>query len=235
MPGIIDPTKMYLFFGAMGEFRSVDITPVTSAGDGTTVNCTKAIRGKVKYSVSQGLMASAYVRPEAMYSIPIAVAPGPWKAGDKLYDSLELNPYTTPTNGLNYTIIDAQHDEGFWLLTVFSPQIAFNLQHLIDVYQVHKTKDAAGSIINDGEPSELYLDVPARVQWGTGRRNESDGVIGTGRDATVILGQRLELNHNCLIKWTDPLTSKSWSFELTEWSGADRIDQTMEAKVQVLN
>lgn len=156
---IADPTIMYQFFNAMGEWRTVTIT--SQPGGSPSTVCTKAIRGKAAFRTLQMFSASV-VRPEAMYSIPYTLASGPWKPGDTLTDANQVDATAQSSPGVTYTVMQADMDEGFWVLHVFNPKISYNLRDTATIQVATDTLTGIGTITRTF--ANLYANESCRIQ-----------------------------------------------------------------------
>lgn len=159
---VADPASMYLFFNALGEWRTVTIT---STGTGTPiapVTCTKAVRGNPMRFKTLQLISASMVRPECMYSVPIALAAGPWKPGDTLTDANQVDATSSSSPGVTYTVYSAEMDEGFWILYCFNPKISFYLKDTCTIKVATDTLNALGDI--ERTFADLYTSVACRIQ-----------------------------------------------------------------------
>lgn len=192
MPGVIDPTKMYLFFNAMGEWRTVTLTPQTSAGAGTPVPCTKAIRGKVGFRTLQSFSASV-VKPECSYSIPYALAPGPWKPGDTLTDANQPDGTAQASPGVTYTILSAEQDEGFWMLYCINPKISYGFK---DTGKIQVATDNLTGIGTNARTfaDTAYTNIACRIQPTESAWSMQHGRVGDKKVFDVYIAADYDLN-----------------------------------------
>jgi hypothetical protein len=168
--------------------------------------------------------SGAYVRMDTAFDVPMKLTQGyNWKPGDTLTDGEENS----------FVIYTATKDPttAFWSLVVYDPKIAYDLRHEIDVYEKQFNKDASSAPISDAE-TLLYSDVSCRVQWQVERGSTFSDRSGESKEATIYSSQRLYLNHNCVINWTDPDTSINYIFDVKEWKTADRLDELMAIRVE---
>lgn len=214
------------------DYLCVDLyEPVTLVSRATargthdeTVQVARAFRRGLTYK-ELGASAGAAIRMETAFDVPATLTEGyTWKPGDTLTDE----------DDNRYNIYSAVKDPGtaFWSLVVFNPKIAYDLRHLIDVYRKEMTKDASGAAYSDYE-TLLYSDIACRVQWTGERGGMVAGRTGDEKTATIYCDERLYLDHNCIVKWTDPATSTPYVFSLEEWVMADRIDELMQIRAKV--
>lgn len=234
---LIDPTKMYKQMGLghiQGMLRTISITSVGIDGNQAPISITNAMRGKCKFRVQQSLMAAGYAKPETSYLFPLVSFTGPIgiKPGDLLEDDNELDPFGDQSQGIVYNILDVEHDEGWWYLTVINPRVAYNLVHTVDIYDIVPDRDAGGSEIGIAE-KPLYLGIPALVQVISGGRQDIEGLQGTVEDTTIVLAQRCLLSHNSIIKWTDTRTGQGRVFGVKSWEMTERLDVIMQVKVDL--
>lgn len=167
----------------------------------------------------------AAVRIEAAYDVPMKLVRNySWKPGDFITDADE--------NILMIYQADKDETTAFWRFLVYDPKIAFDLRHVIDVYDLQFTKDAAGATTADGEHL-LYTEVAARVQWQNGQPGAYAKRTGEVERATIYLGERLRLTHGSLIRWYDRDYQKLRQFDIISWQMPDRLDQLMEVSVEV--
>ena len=157
----VNPLTSYLLFNILGEWRTVSIISVRNSGNLPAVSCTKAIRGKVPFKVLMRLSA-AMVDPGAMYSIPIDLAPGPWKPGDTLTDATQVDATSQTTPGVTYTILQADMDEAFWLLHCINPKLSYHLQDTGSIYE--GTRSITGIGTTTVSTAALYANIACRIQ-----------------------------------------------------------------------
>lgn len=206
MAGIVDTTKAYLFFGALNEFRSVSIVSVKNSGNDPAVTCNYAVRGKVSFRILQALSA-AVVRPECMYSIPMDVAPGPWKPGDTLTDANQIDATSQTSPGVTYVVQLTEMDEGFWLLYCFNPKISFNLK---DTCTIKVATDGGPNAIgmNPRTFADLYTSVPCRVQPTSSVWSMSHGRVGDLKTFDVYIASDYDLHPSKhIVTWTSGATT----------------------------
>lgn len=238
MPQVVDPRKMYLFFGALGEHRPVTIYSWSKSGaTGTLAYLEKAIRGKVKWSVMQQLSA-AYVKPECMYSIPIEIAPGPWKPGDRLVDYLQEDATDedgggSGNNGVTYVVQHAEHDEGFWLLTCFNPKLSFRFQDYCNILQISETFTGQGTRI--ATLSELYSNQPCRIQPSSSQFAIAHGRVGDRKTFDVFLAEDYDLfPSRHLIEWASAdYSGNYYQADILDIQQRESFDQLMRITVEL--
>lgn len=170
--------------------------------------------------------AGAAVRMESAFDVPMKLTTGyAWKPGDTLTDA----------DNVTYNIYTADKDPttAFWSFVVYNPKIAYQLQHIIDVFDISPDKDAAGAAVFNYE-TLMYEDVACRVQWVSGAPGMNAGAIGEVEEAIIILGERLRLTNNSQIRWYDPDYSKMRYFNIQNWKMPDRLDELMQVSVKVV-
>src|SRR5689334_17720236 len=107
---IVDPTVMYRHFGQIaGMWRTVYLTSVRNGAGGNRqpVKVEKAVRGKPSWRVLQQTNG-ALVSVSATYSLPVALAEGPWKPGDLLLEPDQSDATEQDKEGITYRVLTAE-------------------------------------------------------------------------------------------------------------------------------
>lgn len=203
--------------------EAVTLTSVANSGN-STLAVTHAFPRALTYKEQHASSGTVALVSNA-YDIPMTLATGyAWKPGDSITDSAG--------NVLRVWKVDKDPTTAFYSFLVYDPKIAFDLRHTIDVYTKEMTKDASGAAYSNGE-TLLYSDIACRVQWAGERGGMLAGRTGDEKTATIYCDERLYIDHNCIVKWTDPAINTPYVFDLEEWVMADRIDELMQIRAKV--
>lgn len=211
-------------------FRSVAITSVkTASSNDPQVICTRAIRGAVSFKMLN-MVSAAAVRPECIYSVPYALAPGPWKPGDLLLDSAQVDATGQSPPGVTYKIMLAMVDEGFWVLMCYNPRISYNLRDNINILVTTEGITSLGT--RTETTSVLYTNEVCRIQPTSTNWSVAHGRIGDKKTFDVFLQAQYDLQPSKhLVTWTD--SAGTYLADIINVTKRNDIDDLMTLTVEV--
>lgn len=215
------------------DYRCVDLyeaVTITSRATAPTlhseeVEVARAFRRKLSYR-ELAASAGAAIRMETAIDVPMALTPGyTWKPGDTLTDAND--------NTYNIYIAESDPTTAFWSFVLYNPKIAYDLRHVVDVYELEADKDSANAATFTHENLK-YEQIVCRVQWTSGGPGVNAGQSGEVENAIIYLGERLRLTNNSVIRWADPDYQIVREFEVVNWSNPDRLDMLMQVEVKAV-
>ena len=176
------------------------------------------------------MMSAAYVKPECMYSIPYALAPGPWKPGDRLFDSAQVDATAQSPPGVTYTVQWAEVDEGFWLLSVFNPKISYNLRDTCSILVTSESLTSLGT--RTETTSVLYSNEVCRIQPTVSQWAMAHNRVGDKKVFDIFLVAEYDLQPSKhLVTWTDG--SGTYLADIVSITNRNDIDNLMTVTVEL--
>lgn len=227
MPAVVDVTKMYLSFGALGEHRTIDIVRTTRTTPISTTNVTKAIRGKVGWRIIN-MLSSAMVIPECVYSVPVDLAAGPFKPGDTITDSAQVDGTIASSPGVSYIIQHVELDEGFWMLYCFNPKLSYNLYDTVQIYTYGQTiTDLGTRYVGSGDVSVFHANEPARIQPSSSQWAIQHGRVGDKKLFDVFIANDYDIKPSRhLLSWVSG--SNSVYADVVDVLQREKVDTLMQ-------